>query len=130
MPPLHHHSRHHANDGVDLEYELCRLTSKYEAQGFTHYFYLEKGLLVCDDYNMALYHPAIDVHEHHYYPPKQGIPYGFCLYAITVRNASCVFKGIFLLPQGFFTPAQVSRDIDCQLQLHHLHPQIFKADEK
>ncbi|HVI47626.1 MAG TPA: hypothetical protein VM802_22335 [Chitinophaga sp.] len=118
------------NSTTDLEYELNYLTKEYETQGFIHHFYLENGQLVCSDYNLALDEPVINIHENRYYPQRQGIPFGFCLYAITVRNAADLFKGIFLLRQGFLAPEQVSVDVDRQLQLNYLYPQLFKEEAK
>ncbi|MBC9911706.1 hypothetical protein [Chitinophaga varians] len=113
----------------DLEQELCSLSRHYEAQGFHHHFYLENGSLVCSKYDLVLTDPYISVYENRYYPKREGIPHGFCVFAITVSKAPCVLKGLFLLPQGLLTQQQISREIVCQLRLQQVCPEIFKAAE-
>ena len=112
---------------MNAEREILRLTKKYEDKGFVQYFYLENGSLVCSDQDQVLREPVIKVFEKQYYPKCEGIPHGFCIYAILVWNEGYFFKGIFLLPEGFVSIKEVSADVDRQLQLNNSYPQLFMS---
>nr|WP_295865193.1 hypothetical protein [uncultured Chitinophaga sp.] len=120
---------HSTNEYDNIERELCYLIHQYEAWGFRHHFYLEGGSLVCSEYNFPLLHPEIIVYENRYYPKRDGMPHGYCLFALTVTDACCLFKGIFLLPQGVLTQQQISVELERQLGLSRLDPQLFRAEE-
>ncbi|SJZ66531.1 hypothetical protein SAMN04488128_1011118 [Chitinophaga eiseniae] len=120
---------HTTNVYDNIERELCYLIRQYEARGFHHHFFLEGGSLVCGEYNFPLLHPEIVVYENRYYPERDGAPHGYYLFALTVTDACCLFKGIFLLPQGVLTQQQISGKLEQQLGLSRLCPQLFKTSE-
>jgi hypothetical protein len=102
---------------------LAELVKPYEDNGFLFNFYLDNGKLVCDQVDELPDNLPLKVIDKHYYPKTNEIPHGFCLYALEMT----AYKGIFLIPEGYYDSCQISDELDQQLLISRDFPQLFKA---